>query len=131
MQDATGEWLPERWKLSRHEAAQWKLLHTLPAFDAAWPRHVHTRLIRLHGAPAYLDWLLTQAAATPGIDVAPHGTLAHDFVVPAFPVSAKDLMARGMAEGKALGDMLAVLEQRWEASDYTLTAAQLLDDAAR
>lgn len=119
-------WISKRWKLSRHESQQLKLVSELPRFEMNAPRHFHTRLIRLHGAPAYLDWLLTQAATTPGIDVAPYVTLAQDFRLPAFPVTAKDLMAQGMKEGKALGEKLAALEKRWEESDYTLTREQLL-----
>jgi poly(A) polymerase len=120
------EWLAHRWKLSRHEAQQLTLLAGLPAFNASAPRHVHTRILRLHGAPAYLDWLLTQAATTPGIDIAPYVHLAHDFVPMPFPITAKDLMATGMKEGKQLGEMLAQLEQRWEESDYMITKEQLL-----
>ena len=123
---ADADWFASRWKLSRHEAAQLQLLVKVPKFSAEAPRHVHTRLLRLHGAPLYLDWLLTQAALTPGIHVAPYVALAMDFVAPVFPVTAKDLMAKGMVEGKALGDTLAQLERRWEESDYTLTKEALL-----
>lgn len=129
--DATADdvkWLRERWKLSRHETEQLRLLAGLPKFVADAPKHHHTRLLRLYGAPAYLDWLLTQAALTPGIDVAPYVALAHDFNPPHFPVSARDLMERGMKEGKALGDALAALEQRWEESDYRMTKEQLLQE---
>lgn len=122
------QWITNRWKLSRHEAQQLKLLASLPAFDARAPRHFHTRLIRLHGAPAYLDWLLMQAALTTGVDIAPSVQLAHDFRAPVFPVTAKDLLACGMKEGKVLGARLAQLEQRWEESDYSLTKAALLND---
>ena len=122
--DAT--WLADRWKLSRHEADQLRLLVTLPAFDENAPRHVHTRLLRLHGAPAYLDWLLTQAATRVGVDIAGHVQLAHDFVPPIFHITAKDLLARGMSEGKALGEALSALEKKWEESDYTLTREDLL-----
>ena len=120
------KWIGERWKLSRHETGQLQLLAGLPKFDANAPRHAHTRLLRLHHAPAYLDWLLVQAALTPGLDVAPYVTLAMHFVAPNFPVTAKDLMAKGMGEGKALGDALAALEKRWEESDYQLTKEELL-----
>ena len=124
--DEDAQWLSERWKLSRHEAQQLKMLAGLPAFMASAPRHTHTRMIRLHGAPVYLDWLLTQAATMTGIDIAPYVHLAHDFKPPIFPVTAKDLIARGMKEGKALGEALGALEQRWEESDYTLTKEELL-----
>lgn len=120
-----------RWKLSRHEAQQLKLLAGLPVFAANAPRYVYTRMIRLHGAPAYLDWLLMQAVTMTGLDIAPYVQLAHEFKPPLFPVTARDLMAAGMCEGKALGDRLAALEQRWEESDYTLTKDALLALASR
>ena len=124
------EWLSQRWKLARHETKQLAqlvgLLESTPAVEGM-PRHAHTRILRLHGAPVYVDWLLVQAALQAGLDIAPYVTLAHDFVPPTFPITAKDLMARGMKEGKALGEALATLEQRWEESDYTLTREALLE----
>ena len=127
---ATGHdavWITDRWKISRHEADQLKLLITLPKFNAADPRNFHTRLLRLHGAPTYLDWLLVQATLQQGVEIAPWVQLAHDFVPPIFPVTAKDLLARGMKEGKALGDALSALEKKWEESDYALTKEELLN----
>ncbi|MBX9725947.1 MAG: hypothetical protein K2X09_01670, partial [Rickettsiales bacterium] len=124
--DDHAQWIANRWKLSRHEAQQCTLLARLPRFDAAAALRVHTRMIRLHGAPVYLDWLLVQAARVTGIDIAPYVHLAHDFKPPIFPVTAKDLMAKGMKEGKLLGETLAAMEQRWEESDYTLTKEDLL-----
>jgi tRNA nucleotidyltransferase/poly(A) polymerase len=124
--EADAKALSERWKLARHETAQLKLLATLPKFDVTAPKHVHTRLLRLHGAPAYLDWLLMQAVLIPGVDIAPWVQLAHAFRAPVFPITAKDLMALGMQEGKVLGERLATLEAQWEQSDYTLTREALL-----
>ncbi len=124
--DAAGEGIITRWKLSRHEAQQLRMLARLKAFDADAPKHAHTRMLRLHGAPAYLDWLLANAAQTSGIEIAPYVALAHNFKPPIFPVTAKDLMAQGMKEGKALGEKLAELEAKWEESDYTLTKRDLL-----
>lgn len=123
---ADAEWISNRWKLARHETKQLQQLIALPTFDASAPRHFHTRILRLHGAPVYLDWLLTQAAQTSGIDCAPWVALANDFWPVKFPIKARDLMALGLNEGKALGEALAALEQRWEASDYTLTKEELL-----
>ncbi len=123
---ADAEWLSNRWKLSRSEAKQLTQLVQMPAFNQSAPRHFHTRIIRLHGAPVYLDWLLTQAASGQGVDVAPYVQLAHAFVPPIFPLTAKDLMARGMAEGKALGDALSALETKWEERDYLITKEELL-----
>lgn len=127
--DATqtdAQWLSERWKISRHEAKQLQQIMGLPTFDASAPRHFHTRILRLYGAPVYLDWLLTQAALKTGIDCTPWVALANDFWPVKFPIRARDLMEMGMAEGKALGEALAALEQRWEESDYTLTREELL-----
>lgn len=123
-QDVT--WIARRWKLSRHEAAQLTLMTTLPEWVPDAPRHFHTGLLRRHGAPAYLDWLLLQAALKPGTQIDDYIRLAREFVPPIFPVTATDLMAMGMREGKALGDRLAALEQRWEASDYRLSKEELL-----
>lgn len=119
-------WITQRWKISRHEQKQVALLAILPPLDVTAPRHVHTRILRLHGAPAYLDWVLMHAALQSGVDVAPHVALAQDFVPPKFPLTAQDLLAQGMVEGKALGDKLAELERRWEESDYGLSKAELL-----
>lgn len=124
---ATASWLANRWKLSRAEAQQLHLLTSLPAFDITAAKHTHTRLIRLHAAPLYLDWLLLNAARTPGIDVAPYAALAHDFKPSPFPLQARDLLERGMQEGKALGEMLAQLEHYWESEDYRPTRDELLD----
>lgn len=52
--------------------------------------------------------------------------LADTWKIPTFPVSGDDLLARGMKPGKELGEVLHKLEAQWEASDYTLTKADLL-----
>lgn len=124
---AKPEYLITRWKLARHEAQQLRRLAAQSAFDATAPRHHHTRILRLEGAPAYLDWLLTQAAQTPGINIAAWAKLACEFRAPTFPVAAADLLARGMKEGKELGERLRALEAQWETSDYTLTKEELLN----
>lgn len=122
---ADADHLIHRWKLARHESKQLRFLIEQPRFCAAAPRHTHTRILRLYGAPAYLDWLLTEAATTTGIDIAPYVELAQEFVPPTFPITAADLMARGI-EGAALGTALRALEQRWEESGYTLSKEALL-----
>ncbi|MDX2074267.1 MAG: CCA tRNA nucleotidyltransferase [Alphaproteobacteria bacterium] len=45
---------------------------------------------------------------------------------PIFPVTAADLMERGYAEGKALGDTLKELEKSWEESGYQKTREELI-----
>jgi tRNA nucleotidyltransferase (CCA-adding enzyme) len=47
--------------------------------------------------------------------------------VPVFPVTGKDLLARGDAPGKTMGNTLAVLRTVWEDSDFQLTKNKLLE----
>ncbi len=49
--------------------------------------------------------------------------------VPIFPLKAADLLELGHTEGKALGQLLKTLEERWEMSDYTLTKTELLESS--
>ena len=48
---------------------------------------------------------------------------------PVLPVSGRDLLAQGMVEGPGIGRLLAAIEKRWIASDFSLSRAQLLDRA--
>lgn len=48
---------------------------------------------------------------------------------PSFPVSGKDLLGAGFTSGKAMGDTLAALEERWVQSDFLLSRAELLEKA--
>ncbi len=48
---------------------------------------------------------------------------------PSFPVSGKDLLGAGFKPGKAMGDKLAALEERWVQSDFLLSRAELLEKA--
>lgn len=52
--------------------------------------------------------------------------LAREWQPPVFPVTGEDLIALGVASGKALGERLRALEAAWEASDYVLTKVELL-----
>ncbi|WP_417408502.1 CCA tRNA nucleotidyltransferase [Hoeflea sp.] len=46
---------------------------------------------------------------------------------PVFPVAGADLIARGIKPGPEMGAQLAVLEERWVESNFTLDKAALLD----
>ncbi len=52
--------------------------------------------------------------------------IAHVWQRPVMPVGGSDLLALGMAPGKALGDRLAGLERDWVASGFTLSRDELL-----
>ncbi len=51
--------------------------------------------------------------------------LSRDWAIPVFPVKGRDLIALGAQAGPELGDALASLEQKWIASDFSLTKDQL------
>ncbi|MEM6439291.1 MAG: CCA tRNA nucleotidyltransferase [Pseudomonadota bacterium] len=80
-----------------------------------------------HGAEAARDAALLTAAAA---GAPPPKALQREVAKGAtqeFPVSAEDLVARGMKPGKALGARLAKLEEAWLDSNFRLTRGEMLD----
>jgi poly(A) polymerase len=81
------------------------------------------RLYRL-GPDRYRDRLmLAWARAGENADSAPWrqlATLPERWVAPKFPLKAADFMARGIAQGPALGQVLALAEDAWLAADFPL-----------
>jgi poly(A) polymerase len=93
------------------------------------------RLYRL-GETSYRDrLLLAWARAGNGTDPARWIALAQlpqRFTPPKFPLKAADFIARGVAEGPALGHVLTLAEDAWLAADFPLepaTLASLADQA--
>jgi poly(A) polymerase len=86
------------------------------------------RLYRL-GEERYRDrLLLAWARAGSGVDPAPWIELARlpqRFTPPKFPLRASDFIARGVAEGPALGHVLTLAEDAWLAADFPLEPAVL------
>ena len=86
------------------------------------------RLYRL-GEERYRDrLLLAWARAGSGVDPAPWNELARlpqRFTPPKFPLRAADFIARGVAEGPALGHVLTLAEDAWLAADFPLEPAAL------
>ena len=86
------------------------------------------RLYRL-GEERYRDrLLLAWARAGSGVDSAPWIELARlpqRFTPPKFPLRASDFIARGVAEGPALGHVLTLAEDAWLAADFPLEPAAL------
>jgi poly(A) polymerase len=81
------------------------------------------RLYRL-GADRYRDRLLL-AWARAGGETPPArwrelATLSERWNAPKFPLKAADFVARGIAEGPALGHVLALAEDAWLAADFPL-----------
>jgi poly(A) polymerase len=86
------------------------------------------RLYRL-GEARYRDRLmLAWARAGADTDPAPWralATLPQRWSAPKFPLKAADFIARGIAEGPALGHVLALAEDAWLAADFPLQESAL------
>jgi poly(A) polymerase len=86
------------------------------------------RLYRL-GEQAYRDRLML-AWARAGSDADPKpwrelALLPERWSAPKFPLKAADFMARGIAEGPVLGQVLALAEDAWLAADFPLDAISI------
>ena len=93
------------------------------------------RLYRL-GEDRYRDRLmLAWARAGRGVDPAPWrelATLPTRWSAPKFPLKAADFIARGIAQGPLLGQVLALAEDGWLAANFPLeeSAVQAIADQA-
>jgi poly(A) polymerase len=81
------------------------------------------RLYRL-GADRYRDRLMLAWARAGGTTLSASwrelATLPERWTAPKFPLKAADFVARGIAEGPALGHVLALAEDAWLAADFPL-----------
>ncbi len=97
----------------------------LAGMDEATARR---RLYRL-GEDRYRDRLLLAWARVGGDADAAHwrqlATLPERWSAPKFPLKAADFIARGIAEGPALGQVLALAEDAWLAADFPLDEGSL------
>lgn len=87
------------------------------------------RLLYRLGAERYHDRVLL-AWARAGGDVTSSrwrelAELPQRWIAPKFPLRAADFIARGMAEGPALGHVLTLAEDAWLAADFPLEEAAL------
>jgi poly(A) polymerase len=86
------------------------------------------RLYRL-GEDYYRDRLLLAWARAGGDADAEHwrqlATLPERWSAPKLPLKAADFIARGIAEGPVLGQVLALAEDAWLAADFPLDEAAL------
>jgi poly(A) polymerase len=99
----------------------WRLAH----MDEAAARR---RLYRL-GADRYRDRLMLAWARAGRDDHSAQwrefATLPERWTAPKFPLKAADFVARGIAEGPMLGQVLASAEDAWLAADFPLDQAAL------
>ncbi|MCC7260660.1 MAG: CCA tRNA nucleotidyltransferase [Alphaproteobacteria bacterium] len=122
----TAETLAIRWRLSNAHRTQLLTLltHDIPQ-DA--DERAQKRLLRALGTVNFVSLALIGWAAHPKTRTyASMLKLSRSWKIPAFPVKGSDLLEQGFESGKALGATLLLLEQVWEASDYTLTKKELL-----
>ena len=121
--------LAQRLRLSNAEAKQ------LDSMGHRWWRMVDMddaksrRLLYRLGPDNYRDRLML-AWARSGSAVAPErwrelATLCERWAAPKFPLKASDFIARGVAEGPALGQALGLAEDAWLAQNFPLDAASL------
>ncbi|SFH96340.1 CCA tRNA nucleotidyltransferase [Bradyrhizobium sp. Gha] len=95
------------------------------AMDEARARRLLYRL----GAERYHDRVLLAWARAGGEVTASHwralAELPLRWTAPKFPLRAADFIARGLAEGPALGHVLTLAEDAWLAADFPLEEAAL------
>ncbi|HEX7789534.1 MAG TPA: CCA tRNA nucleotidyltransferase [Afipia sp.] len=121
--------LSQRWRLSNAETKR------LDSMGHRWWRAAgmdeataQRRLYRL-GPDRYRDRILLAWARSGSDFAAPWwrtlATLPDRWTTPVFPLKAADFIARGIAEGPALGHVLALAEDAWLALQFPLDAAAL------
>jgi poly(A) polymerase len=130
-----------RWRLSSKQAAWLDFLITTPPILPQTLPSEQKKLLRHHGAEGFIALVLIswceQLAQHPAqaqnlaANYREMLTLATAWHPPLFPLSGKDLQEIGIPTGAAMGQLLATLEQEWEASDYRLNREELLVVASR
>ena len=89
------------------------------------PRDVRVAVFRV-GAPVVLDRAKLAWAESGDPAWADVIQLVETWPKPVMPLTGADLVARGFAPGPAIGEALRRAEAAWIASDFTLTADELL-----
>ncbi|WP_035715117.1 CCA tRNA nucleotidyltransferase [Azorhizobium doebereinerae] len=123
------ERLRVRLRLANAEYARLAALAPPSAIAPGLPPAEARRAMYALGREAFLDQLLI-AAARRGGDPAPLADLCAAWVPPDFPLTAADLMARGLKPGPALGAALARAKAAWIAADFPADA-EVIDALAR
>ena len=117
---ATAERVADRLRLSNRERERLLRLTTLPLPEPAADARAHRRAFHDLGVDPRLD-LLRLAAALRGdgpAEVEAAERLAAAWTDPPFPLSGDDLLARGIAPGPELGNLLAAVRGWWADEDF-------------
>ena len=122
--------MPERWRLSNHEARRLEAMVSLPPPSPALRPREQRAVLYQTGPEAWLDLVHLAWARS---DAAPDDPRWQDLLelparwpVPQLPVAGRDLLAAGMSPGPEIGVMLKKLEDWWVASDFEPTRDELL-----
>lgn len=122
--------MPERWRLSNHEARRLEDIASLmPPTPALRPKEQRAVLYQ-QGAEAWRDLVhIAWARSDAPLDDAGWRDLLElpdRWPIPRLPVAGRDLLAAGMSPGPEIGVMLTRLEDWWVASDFQPTRDELL-----
>jgi len=117
------QYICQRWRLSRADVQWLEFLTAPPPLNDA--RQVREAL-RHYKREWIMAAIMVLALDNPELHMPSVMPIARSFEPPVFPVSARDLLARGMVEGRELGEHLRALEKRWIDSDYKLGRDELL-----
>lgn len=113
--------LAERWKLSGADHKQLKMAKQETDFSN--PKIALRRL----GPERFIDSvLLTAAEGKLNYNVDEMIEFAENWQIPKFPIVGKDVLALGLTEGKAIGQILVRLEHYWEANNFHYSREDLL-----
>ena len=122
------EKIAERWKLSKNNYRKLLILceRKIAPADLA-----NEKLLKKHirnlGKEIFIEQIMLLQAEGVEQGLCEQAiALANTWQVPEFPITGDDLLARGVAQSKAMGDTLKKLEGRWEGSDYSLSKEELL-----
>ncbi len=121
-------WIGQRWRLSNDDRALLK--ESMRVIPADTPLAEQKKILRETGTEVFVHRVMASAARTG--EASPCRAMIHlpqNWQPPEFPVGGDDLIARGVAPGKQMGELLRRLEKEWEASGYRLTKEQLLAKA--
>lgn len=126
--DQAAQTIADRWKLSNHDRDL--LLLLVSHSYAGWPQ-TDLDIIRIARQLAPEDYRLLLRRNGARLHVSENEVTAmlarlEEIKIPIFPVKGGDLIALGIASGKALGEALKRLEGEWEKSDYVLSKEDLL-----
>ena len=119
-------WVSSRWRLSNDESIRIKNASQHVISPGAKPEE-QKKLLHNIGPETFTHVVMTSAArlrSSTLYDAMIH--LPEKFQPQPLPIDGDDLIALGIKPGKAMGELLRLLDGKWLRSDYSLTREQLL-----